>query len=219
MLAGAFRGKRVVFLKQLASGLLLVTGPFKVNGVPMRRCTASACIATSTKLDISGVSVPEHVNDAYFKRAAAPKKTEDGIFEQNEAKYTVSIPLFFSPILTRAKFKLNSFRPLNKERPTKRLSMPVFCPPSPLTNSWRDTLLKNSVSPVVNTHTTWNSKYLVSIKGIDWYIYCFIMHFVHSSQCVRLAKDLSIFSCWPPSHCFLDRQGFGVVSCWSFRVA
>ena len=109
MLAGAFRGKRVVFLKQLASGLLLVTGPFKVNGVPMRRCTASACIATSTKLDISGVSVPEHVNDAYFKRAAAPKKTEDGIFEQNEAKYTVSIPLFFSPILTRAKFKLNSF--------------------------------------------------------------------------------------------------------------
>ena len=90
MLAGAFRGKRVVFLKQLASGLLLVTGPFKVNGVPMRRCTASACIATSTKLDISGVSVPEHVNDAYFKRAAAPKKTEDGIFEQNEAKYTVS---------------------------------------------------------------------------------------------------------------------------------
>ena len=100
MLAGAFRGKRVVFLKQLASGLLLVTGPFKVNGVPMRRCTASACIATSTKLDISGVSVPEHVNDAYFKRAAAPKKTEDGIFEQNEAKYTVSKifnPRFFNP--------------------------------------------------------------------------------------------------------------------------
>merc|ERR1712180_78700 len=70
--------------------LFLLERKFKVNGVPMRRCTASACIATSTKLDISGVSVPEHVNDAYFKRAAAPKKTEDGIFEQNEAKYTAS---------------------------------------------------------------------------------------------------------------------------------
>jgi Ribosomal protein L6e len=57
-------------------------GPYKVNGVPLRRVNQAYVIATSTKLDVSKVDVAK-VDDAYFARAAAPKETaEDAFFAQ-----------------------------------------------------------------------------------------------------------------------------------------
>jgi len=92
VLAGPHKGKRVVLLKQLLSGLLLVTGPFKINACPMRRISQRYVIGTETKLDISGVKLADNINDDYFRREKKKraKKEEGDIFSTKKESYKVS---------------------------------------------------------------------------------------------------------------------------------
>ena len=56
----------MVVLKNLPSGNLLVTGPYALNGVPLKRVNSAYVIATSTNISLNGVAA--NVDDAFFKK-------------------------------------------------------------------------------------------------------------------------------------------------------
>jgi len=74
VVAGKHKGKRVVLLKVLQSGLLLITGPFSLNSCPIRRISQRYVIATQTRIKMDNVVIPDHINDAYFKREEKKKR-------------------------------------------------------------------------------------------------------------------------------------------------
>eukprot|EP00820_Chromera_velia_P017391 Cvel_26703.t1-p1 / transcript=Cvel_26703.t1 / gene=Cvel_26703 / organism=Chromera_velia_CCMP2878 / gene_product=60S ribosomal protein L6, putative / transcript_product=60S ribosomal protein L6, putative / location=Cvel_scaffold3218:964-1696(-) / protein_length=139 / sequence_SO=supercontig / SO=protein_coding / is_pseudo=false len=78
LLNGRFKGKRVVFLKTLGhTGMLLVTGPYEVNGVPLKRVPQAYTIVTSAKVDVKALKGLDKISEAFFNREKA-KKTKQG---------------------------------------------------------------------------------------------------------------------------------------------
>jgi len=76
VLAGKNAGRRVVVLKTLKSGLVVITGPKIINTVPMRRVSPAYLIATSIKVDLGQAKAKEVlqknqdiINDSLFAKA------------------------------------------------------------------------------------------------------------------------------------------------------
>jgi large subunit ribosomal protein L6e len=74
LLSGRFRGRRVVFLKQLLSGLLLVTGPYKVNGVPLKRVNQAYVLPTKTRVSLGAITGLDKVDDEFFSKKVSVKR-------------------------------------------------------------------------------------------------------------------------------------------------
>ena len=85
ILSGRFRGRRVVYLKKLESNLLLVTGPYKYNGVPLKRVNPAYVLPTNTKLNINA-EIAKNVNDKFFDRVDIERTKEEDFFEDKEKK-------------------------------------------------------------------------------------------------------------------------------------
>lgn len=73
-MAGKHKGRRVVVLKNLPSGNFLVTGPYAVNGVPLKRVNPAYVVNTSTKVSLDGVNA--NVDDTFFKKQKKFTKNE-----------------------------------------------------------------------------------------------------------------------------------------------
>jgi len=72
----------LLYILCIDTNILSLSGPFKINGVPISRVNQTYVIATSTKVDVSGVNV-EKFDDSYFAREKKKKakKTEGELFE------------------------------------------------------------------------------------------------------------------------------------------
>ena len=85
LLSGRFRGRRVVYLKNLESGLLLVTGPYKYNGVPLKRVNAAYVLPTNTTVKVDG-KVAEKIKDEFFKKVEISREKKEDFFVEDKVK-------------------------------------------------------------------------------------------------------------------------------------
>lgn len=58
----------------------MVTGPYAINGVPLRRINQAYVIPTSTKVDIGGLKTDKFTDSYFAKTKANKQKHAEGFF-------------------------------------------------------------------------------------------------------------------------------------------
>ncbi|KAH7822038.1 putative Ribosomal protein L6e [Monocercomonoides exilis] len=86
VLAGRNKGRRVVCLKNLKNGLILCTGPYKLNGVPLRRFNRAYLILTKTRVNVSKVDLSGVREDMFRKKKLRFKKAHKDDFTQKKQR-------------------------------------------------------------------------------------------------------------------------------------
>ena len=65
-----------------------MTGPYKINGVPLKRVNQAYTMTTSTVVDVKGADVSK-IDDAMFTRSRSQKKADSAAFFAEGAKVRI----------------------------------------------------------------------------------------------------------------------------------
>ena len=68
-----------------------MTGPFKLNGVPVKRVNQSYTLTTSTKVDLAGVDASKITDETFAKEVKAKQTRSHKFFAENAPKKTLSV--------------------------------------------------------------------------------------------------------------------------------
>jgi large subunit ribosomal protein L6e len=138
VLAGKYAGRRVVVVKALQSGLVVVTGPSSLNSVPLRRVNPTYLIATSIRLDFAKEKIysilnknKDTINDKLFEREKSKLKQAKKELTEEEKKARAekiaskkegSAPKKIKTVLKQPRTGVNFKRTAGTENKLKALS-------------------------------------------------------------------------------------------------
>ena len=85
------RGRRLVFVKMLDSGHLLLAGPKGLNRMPLMPVLQNFVIATSTSIPLTDAvkTQADKIDFSMFKKLQEKKSKESGIFTDSAAKVDI----------------------------------------------------------------------------------------------------------------------------------